>query len=250
MLGKTKFLFIPLILFLSMGSNTFSMVPFKAKQETPKTSILAIFQQIFTIKNEASIKIELEKMLRDLKEKDEKNESITENDSLLIKNVWNQFKSLYSYNWIDRITNPFRKAINEEELIKLRNKRPFTLLLHSDKYSLKNKEKMDELFKAFGDVSRPHRATDGVAAAILDLTIDYSMEIGVCLANKAFPSIFRDREFEKELLFPLEKQIDYHSKNITFYKSVIEKKNQVIQHKLKQCKDMIDMHFMKNRRSK
>jgi hypothetical protein len=189
-----------------------------------------------------TIKKDVMKKIKTLHTKNSCQEPITDEDVLEITTLWNQFKSLHNYNWIDRIIYPFHKTIDPEQVTKERNRKPLNLLLHSDRYREENKKQMDALFICLGDASRVVKSMDFIIDPIVALAASTTARTTLQAITTAcsFPS----------LLFP-----DYFTnKNTSHYKNALNKTNKDIkivelniQAKQQEARDAVKFFSTKNK---
>jgi hypothetical protein len=189
-----------------------------------------------------TIKKDVMKKIKTLHTKNSCQELITDEDVLEITMLWNQFKSLHNYNWIDQIIYPFHKTIDPEQVTKERNRKPLNLLLHSDRYLSKNKKQMDDLFICLGDSSRVSKS--------MDFIIDPIVAIATSTAARATFQAVTTACSLPSLLFP-----DYFTnKNTSRYKNALNKTNKQIkivelniQAKQQEVRDTVNFFSTKNK---
>jgi hypothetical protein len=189
-----------------------------------------------------TIKKDVMKKIKTLHTKNSCQELITDEDVLEITTLWNQFKSLHNYNWIDRIIYPFHKTIDPEQVTKERNRKPLNLLLHSDRYREENKKQMDALFICLGDASRVVKS--------MDFIIDPIIAIATSTAARATFQAVTTACSLPSMLFP-----DYFTnKNTSHYKNALNKTNKDIkivelniQAKQQEARDAVIFFSTKNK---
>lgn len=254
-LGMQKVTADQFILALLASSNAFGIQNTSAKQIIPYVAkpseqaqyfdISLFLQQLLPAKDTSDLRRDLLTHLQNLKAKNDNGKVITDTEVNNIKQLWDEFKSLHSHNWLDILANPFRKIINPSAPIH----KKASLWYHPDHYSKQNISQIESLFISLNDVSRPAKATDPIICATSDIIIGQSVPLIISLANQVCPRLFKNRSFEKVLLKE-NTQLNRCNQNIITCKNAIKIKEQRINYKKLNLKNLIDSYGTKNRTSR
>ncbi len=161
---------------------------------------------------------------------------VTDQNVADIKALWDAFKAEHNYDltWVDQVLNRNKPKANLEELTAIHKSKQIAPLLHSDKYSPGNRQKMDELFKYLSDASKPTIAIESAINWAADFSIDFgvmqSEVLGFCLLNKVCPRVFRNYENEKLL--------SRFDQNIASKEKLIHHKREILKMKIDLNKQM------------
>ena len=192
--------------------------------------------------NSAIILQKIEIALTNLKDRNSLGLSIIDNDIFNVKSLWDQYKLEYNHTWLDYILHPFRESAKHAKLDRMQKEKPYSLLLHPDKYSAQNTKSIEDLFKYLGDTSKPMTSLDSAINTISPLAsnigVGQAITYGICFLNKVFPRLFKNRNFEKKLS-EFDRRISFHQKETQLIKTTAEIKQKVVLFKRENFRDTI-----------
>lgn len=227
-----------IVIILSFHNVIFTMIPRPYQYEPSKINlnIISMLKQMLQFKSTTEIEQELIKQCKALKIKNQK-ETISDADVDHIKKLWDNLKLLYNYNWLDYITNPFQKAVDNTALNNFINKK-ISLCIHPDKYESKNKEKITDLFKHIKDESRPAKPMDFPVTVASEIIIYQSVNIIEGLLNKITPMFFINPQQPKN--FNLKTEYD---KAFSSYAKETQQTEKTIHSTYKEAQQSLELFF-------
>lgn len=271
MLTKIKVFSIISLLALSLQTTIFAMNQEIILLDTPihdpqrknhyqfnlphSFNIFVLLQKKFDSKSKShsSIKTELLEKYKILKKKNDEGGLVSDNDAYEIQMLWDQFKALHNYDWLDNTLYPLHKAVDYEKLNKIRKKKPLCLFVHSDKYKEENRAKMDALFVYLGDSSRPAKYMDFISKPVIIFaasaayratlqTAAHTVATVCSLPSLLFPDFFKNAATShyKNELKKTNQEIGEYDRAIKITKINVETKQQ-------EARDALNIFSRKNK---